>query len=67
MRLALLSFLGLAGFRSRQRPADDSLAAYIPKNIKRYYLDIPMLKDKAALPCRKQNGCRCILHIFVLK
>ena len=46
VRLALLSFMGVAGLCSAQRPADDSLAAYIPKNIKPYYLDILMLKDK---------------------
>jgi len=56
VRLAVLSFVGVAGVCSAQRPADDSLAAYIPKNIKPYYLDILMLKDKAdiAMPEAEQ-------------
>ncbi|MGB2664538.1 MAG: YciI family protein [Candidatus Acidiferrum sp.] len=53
VRLALLSFLGVAGLCSAQLPADDSLAAYIPKNIKPYYLDILMLKDKADTTMRE--------------
>ena len=55
-RLALLSFVAVAGLCSAQRPAGDSLAAYIPKNIKPYYLDILMLKDQAdtAMPPAEQ-------------
>ncbi|HKN24898.1 MAG TPA: YciI family protein [Candidatus Acidoferrum sp.] len=52
VRLALFSFLGAAGLLAAQLPADDSLAPYIPKNIKPYFLDILLLKDKpdTALP-----------------
>jgi uncharacterized protein YciI len=45
-RLAFFSFVGVAGLLAAQLPADDSLAPYIPKNVKPYYLDILMLKDK---------------------
>ncbi len=53
VRLALLSFLGVAGLCSAQLPADDSLAACIPKNIKPDYLDIVVLKDKADTAMRE--------------
>jgi uncharacterized protein YciI len=53
VRLALLSFLGVVALCSAQLPGDDSLAAYIPKNIKPYYLDILMLKDKANTAMRE--------------
>lgn len=46
VRFVLFSFLGIAGLLAAQGPADDSLAPYIPKNMKPYYLDILMFKDK---------------------
>jgi len=52
MHFVLFSILGIAGLLAAQAPADNPLAPYIPKNMKPYYLDILMLKDKpdTALP-----------------
>jgi uncharacterized protein YciI len=52
LRMALFSVVGIAALVPAQAPPDNPLAPYIPKNMKPYYLDILMLKDKpdTALP-----------------
>jgi uncharacterized protein YciI len=44
--------LAIAGVLAAQTPSENPLAPYIPKNIKPYYLDLLLLKDKpdTALP-----------------
>jgi uncharacterized protein YciI len=44
--------LAVAGLLVAQTPSENPLAPYIPKNIKPYYLDLLLLKDKpdTALP-----------------
>jgi len=51
-RVLLLCALGFAALLVAQTPVDNPLAPYIPKNIKPYYLDMLLLKDKpdTALP-----------------
>jgi len=51
-KLLLLGVLGFAAVLVAQTPADNPLAPYIPKNVKPYYLDLLLLKDKpdTALP-----------------
>ena len=51
-RVLLLCALAFAALLAAQAPADNPLAPYIPKNIKPYYLDMLLLKDKpdTALP-----------------
>jgi len=50
--VALGCALGFSALLLAQTPAEDPLAPYIPKNMKPYYLDMLLLKDKAdtALP-----------------
>ena len=52
LRFALFSVLGIAGLLAAQAPTGNPLAPYIPKNMKPYYLDMLLLKDKpdTALP-----------------
>jgi len=51
-KLVLACALAFAALLVAQTPADNPLAPYIPKNMKPYYLDLLLLKDKpdTALP-----------------
>jgi len=51
-KLVLACALAFAALLVAQTPADNPLAPYIPKNMKPYYLDMLLLKDKpdTALP-----------------
>jgi uncharacterized protein YciI len=51
-KLLLVSTLAVAAIVAAQTPGENPLAPYIPKNIKPYYLDLLLLKDKpdTALP-----------------
>jgi len=50
--ISLVLAIAVAGILAAQTPEANPLAQYIPKNMKPYYLDILMLKDKpdTALP-----------------
>jgi uncharacterized protein YciI len=56
-KLCLLCALGFAAILMAQTSADNPLAPYIPKNIKPYYLDLLLLKDKpdTALPAAERT------------
>jgi uncharacterized protein YciI len=56
-KLCLLCGLGFAAMLMAQTPVDSVLAPYIPKNVKPYYLDLLMLKDKpdTALPAAERT------------
>jgi uncharacterized protein YciI len=45
-KMMLLSALGFAALLAAQMPTDSSLAPYVPTNMKPYYLDLLLLKDK---------------------
>jgi uncharacterized protein YciI len=45
-KLLLLGALGFAALLAAQMPMDSSLAPYVPTNMKPYYLDLLLLKDK---------------------
>jgi uncharacterized protein YciI len=51
-KVILACTLGFSALLWAQTPTDDPLAPYIPKNLKPYYLEMLLLKDKpaAALP-----------------
>ena len=55
-RLMLAGALSFAAVLVAQTPADNPLAPYIPKNMKPYYLDMLLLKDKpdTALPAAER-------------
>ena len=48
--------LSVCGYLVAQAPAENPLAPYVPKNMKSYYLDMLLLKDKpdAALPAAER-------------
>jgi len=51
VQILVLTVLAAAAFVAAQTPADNPLAPYIPKNLKPYFLEMLLLKDKpAALP-----------------
>ena len=52
VQILVLIVLAVAALVAAQTPANDPLAPYIPKNLKPYYLEMLLLKDKpeAALP-----------------
>jgi uncharacterized protein YciI len=56
-RLFLVFTLGFAAILVAQAPAGDPLAPYIPKNMKPYYLDLLLLKDKSGteLPAAERS------------
>jgi uncharacterized protein YciI len=45
-KMMLLGALGFAALLAAQMPTDTSLAPYVPTNMKPYYLDMLLLKDK---------------------
>ena len=51
-QILVLIVVAVAALVAAQTPANDPLAPYIPKNLKPYYLEMLLLKDKpeAALP-----------------
>jgi uncharacterized protein YciI len=55
-KLFLPCVLGFASLLVAQAPAGDPLAPYVPKNMKPYFLDLLLLKDKpdTALPAAER-------------
>lgn len=49
-RIILAYALGFSALLVAQTPADNPLAPYIPKNLKAYYLDMLLSKDKPDAP-----------------
>jgi len=55
--VVILVSLSMVGHFFAQAPAENPLAPYIPKNIRPYYLDMLLLKDKpdTALPAEERT------------